>query len=91
MMEHVEKLRATVTELEQELHSLPAVDDESRELLQQAMREIRAALHQEQPLELRPDSMSDRLRVAASKFEGSHPALTAILSRIIDGLGQMGI
>ena len=91
MTEHVEKLRATVTELEQELRLLPAVDDESRALLQEAMREIRAVLRQEQPSELPPDSVTDRLRVAASEFEGSHPTLTAILSRIIDGLGQMGI
>ena len=37
------------------------------------------------------DSLTGRLRQAALQFEESHPNLTGILSRLIDGLGQMGI
>lgn len=38
-----------------------------------------------------PESLVERLRLAAHQFESSHPTLTGILSRLIDGLGQMGI
>lgn len=91
MTEHVEKLRATVAELERELRALPEVDAESRAVLQEAMREIRTALHEAEPQTARPEGLISRLRAAAEEFEGSHPTLTAILSRIVDGLGQMGI
>jgi hypothetical protein len=37
------------------------------------------------------DTVIDRLNHAAQQFENSHPTLTGILSRLIDGLGQMGI
>jgi hypothetical protein len=33
----------------------------------------------------------DRLHAAAQEFEESHPTVTGILSRLIDGMGQMGI
>jgi hypothetical protein len=37
------------------------------------------------------DTVIDQLKHAAHQFEDSHPTLTGILSRLIDGLGQMGI
>jgi len=91
MSEHIEKLRATVLELEQELRTLQTVDDEARQVLEEAMREIRATLHDEEQAELQRQTLRDQLQTAAHEFEGSHPTLTGILSRLIDGLGQMGI
>ncbi len=91
MSEHVEKLRATVLELEQELRSLPTVDDEARQVLQDAMRQIRTALHEEEQAEQQRQTLRDQLQTAATEFEGSHPTLTGLLSRLVDGLGQMGI
>ncbi len=91
MSEHVEKLRATVLELEQELRSLPAVDDEARQVLQDAMSKIRAALHEQEEVERQRETLRDQLQTAANEFEGSHPTLTGLLSRLVDGLGQMGI
>lgn len=91
MSEHADKLRAMVAELEQELRTLAPVDDETRRLLQEAMQEIRTALHEEDQTEFPPQTLLDRLQHAAQAFEGSHPTLTGILSRLIDGLGQMGI
>jgi hypothetical protein len=48
-----------------------------------------------EPAEAEPaeeaDLLTGRLRQAALQFEESHPNLTGILSRLIDGLGQMGI
>ena len=41
--------------------------------------------------ELHRQSLIQRLTEATEKFEGSHPALTSVVTRLIDGLGQMGI
>ena len=70
MSEHVEKLRATVLELEQELRSLQTVDDEARQVLQDAMRQIRAALHEEEQAERQRQTLRDQLLAAAHVFEG---------------------
>jgi Domain of unknown function (DUF4404) len=84
------KLRATVAELEQELRDSANLDDESRQMLRQTVGEIRAALRDEEtPLE--SQSLAQRLSEATGKFEGSHPALTNVVARLIDGLAQMGI
>jgi hypothetical protein len=106
MPDSIEKLKAIIRELETELHGLPAVDEQAAELLQDAIREIQSVLYLRQH-ERSPDgdpdlpagdseaesadSLTDRLNQAAREFEGSHPTLTGILSRLIDGLGQMGI
>lgn len=91
MSEHAEKLKATVAELEEELRSLETLDDETCEVLGEALREIQAALSPEDPNELEAESLMDRLNDATLEFEGSHPTLTGIIGRLIDGLGQMGI
>jgi signal transduction histidine kinase len=91
MSEKLERLKATVTELEEELHALKELDDDSRAVLREAVQEIQAALHEEEPGNLESQSLTDRLTDATREFEGSHPTLTGIITRLIDGLGQMGI
>ncbi len=91
MSEHMEKLKATVAELEEELRSLETLDDETCEVLEEALREIQAALNPDETTELEAESLMDRLNDATHEFEGSHPTLTGIISRLVDGLGQMGI
>ncbi len=106
MADSIEKLKAIVRELEDELHDLVAVDDEAAELLHEAIREIQdvlqarerddsaaaaaESLDEDLPSDSR-ESVIERLQLAAHQFENSHPTLTGILSRLIDGLGQMGI
>jgi polyhydroxyalkanoate synthesis regulator phasin len=90
MPERINKLRATVTELEAELAGLSEVDDETRAVLEEAVREIQDALH-EQPETLEHQTLSDRLRDAAKDFEASHPTLYGVVTRTIDALAQMGI
>ncbi len=116
MADSIEKLKAIVRELEDELHQLAAVDEQAAELLHEAIREIEDVLHPRQmddsdaaatnavtegqadaerldetlPSDSQ-DSLIERLSSAAHQFESSHPTLTGILSRLIDGLGQMGI
>ncbi len=105
MSEHIEKLRTVVRELEDELHSLEDVDQQAREVLQEALREIQIVLQRQQtdsPATREPEpeasaapadseSVLDQLRESAYEFEGSHPTFSGVLMRLIDGLGQMGI
>jgi hypothetical protein len=87
----IEKLRAAVSELEQELQRLKTVDDDARRVLHGAVQEIRAALHEEESSEARRSSLIKRLQDSMEQFEATHPAVTNILSRLIDGLAQLGI
>ncbi len=90
MPERIEKLRATITELEAELASLTELDATTRELLEEAVGDMRAALDK-QSAEIEPNSLTERLRESAEAFESSHPTLYGIVSRTIDALAQMGI
>jgi len=87
----IEKLRTTVSELEQVLRGTKNLDKESRQILEQAVQEIRAALQPETRSETDRQSLIEGLRESVERFESTHPSLTAVLSRLIDGLAQMGI
>lgn len=73
------------------MHESGTFDDESRRALQEALREIRSALQEDQQTDAERQSLIERLKVAVEKFEGSHPTLTGTFMRLIDGLGEMGI
>ena len=91
MSEHANKIKAVLAELEEELRTLPSVDGDTRKVLEDTVQEIQSALAPDEPGELQPQSLTDRLGATAQEFEESHPTLTGIISRLIDGLGQMGI
>jgi hypothetical protein len=91
MTEHIQRLRTTVKELEDELHELDSIDDEARDVLRAAMEEIQVALQAASSTPLETHSVSERLNGVARDFESSHPTLAGIINRLIDGLGQMGI
>jgi len=80
-----------ISELEKELSAVETVDDESRQRLLEAVREIRSTLEGNAASKLRPHSLIGRLQDGVQKFEGSHPTLTVTLSRLIDGLAEIGI
>ena len=61
MPERIEKLRATIGELESELASLSEIDDETREVLNDAVSEIQTALKQA-PSNIEHQSLADRLQ-----------------------------
>lgn len=90
MAERIEKLRTLLDELEQELRDVEALDDQTRSKLQAAAEEIQTAL-QEENAHLEHQTVSTRLGEAVSGFESSHPTLHAVVGRIVDVLGQMGI
>jgi hypothetical protein len=86
-----EKLRATVADLERQLSESPSLDAESRQALEQAIRDIRSTLAANETGAPETHTLVGRLRSAVEKFEGSHPTLTGTMMRLIDGLGEMGI
>lgn len=91
MPERIEKLRALLDELEHELHGVESLDDESRSMLKEAAAEIETALQAEDVSEIEHQTLSDRLNDAVSEFESSHPTIYAVVNRMVDVLGQMGI
>lgn len=98
MPDRIEKLRATLRELEAELAGIDSLDEQTRSELELAREEIEAALQsrssasaaENEPWE-HPSGAIERLRAATRDFEAEHPTLAAIVHRTIDGLGQLGI
>lgn len=90
MPERIEKLRATVSELEAELASLSELDDPTRALLEEAVTELQATLSKK-PDEIEHHSLVEQLSESAEAFRSSHPTLFGIVKRTIDALAQMGI
>ncbi len=91
MPERIERLRATVEELEAELRDLDSIDDETRTVLNEAIDEIQSALKQRDATQLESLSLGDRLQRTVESFEESHPTLAGIVMRVADLLGQIGI
>jgi hypothetical protein len=90
MADRFDKLRATLSELDAELRSVDSLDEATRAQLDAARVEISAALSRGARSEATrhaETSLGDRL----VEFEASHPQLAGILTRLIDGLGQLGI
>lgn len=88
---HIEKLRTTLEELQEELHAVEQLDPQTRELLVEAQTEMGRALHRDDPESLEKHSLIDRLERAGRDFDQSHPTLSRIVGNLIDVLGQMGI
>ena len=91
MPERIEKLRGIVKELEAELESLDPLDAESRQVLEEALEELRSALGQKDTASLESESLLQRLRDAEEHFQVSHPTISGLVLRMINGLGQLGI
>lgn len=102
MPDRNERLRTTLAELEAELHRLPAVDVETRAILEEAVAEITSVLQRGVASSAvagvptaggaasQPHDDS-RWREAVADFEVSHPHLAGLLSRVINALAQIGI
>ena len=90
MAERLDKLRATLAELEAELRGLDSIDDATRDVLAGAAAEIAATLRRGKRTPATKQAESS-LKDQLAEFEASHPQLAGILTRLIDGLGQLGI
>jgi len=87
---------SSVRELLKQLHdtlgSKASLTDADRELLRQLAADIQAALARTGEAERdHPRALADRLQAAVTRFEVTHPDLTAALSRAAKTLGDMGI
>lgn len=95
MTEHVERLRATIRELEAELRDIDTVDAETRRLLEEALQDIDTKIRERSNLppaeSLDDDLLSRRVSGAAERFESTHPTLFGVLTRLAEGLARMGI
>ena len=90
MSDRLEKLRGTLRQLETELAALGTLADATREQLAAACEEMAASLRRGKgasPSVTSDDSLQDRL----ADFEASHPQLAGVVTRMLDGLAQLGI
>jgi hypothetical protein len=90
MADRLEKLRATLAELEAELQSLDSLDDATREQLADAAAEIAASLRRGNRTEAARQA-EQSLRGRLVEFEAQHPQLAIVVGRLLDGLAQLGI
>ena len=90
MPEQLDRLRATLTELENELSTLDTADPSARRMLEEAAAEIIAVLERGERTES-TQRVEGTLRDRVVEFEADHPTLAAVLHRLVDILGQMGI
>ena len=77
-------------ELHQELERAPELRQEDRDLLAQLLRDIQAVLDKTEGAP-HVESIRERLEDAAHRFEVTHPSLTEVVARVINGLSNMGI
>jgi len=90
MSDRLDKLRQTILQLEAELQSVDSLDDQTRAQLTEAAAEITAAINRGQGTEAMrraEGSLQDRL----VDFEAAYPQLAGVITRLLDGLAQLGI
>ncbi|MDD8025455.1 MAG: DUF4404 family protein [Acidobacteriota bacterium] len=85
-------LNESLIELRDELRSVTAVDDSSRETLRRLDDDIHRILNNEGgvPAEHHA-SLRESLQDSIQVFEASHPTVTILVERLIKALSDMGI
>lgn len=84
-------LREVLDELHEALGASSDLDDEAREALFEAAREIRENLEREERTSGEWQSLRQRLMESIERFEESHPRLTEIVGRVAESLSELGI
>jgi hypothetical protein len=90
MPDRLEHLRRLLTQLVAELRAADDLDEPTRQKLAEAASEMIAAMHRDEA-KASPAEDAGTLRDRIVEFEASHPNLAAVMNRLIDMLGQMGI
>jgi len=90
MSDRLDKLRVTLSELDAELRSIDSLDDKTREELAAAAAEIAASLRRGKRSD-QTRQVEDSLQSRLADFEASYPQLAGIVTRLLDGLAQLGI
>jgi hypothetical protein len=75
-----------------EIQKTRSIDDKGSELLRDLEGDIRTLLErsQETPVQVHP-SITQRLELAVTEFEITHPHLTTLISSLLDSLSSAGI
>jgi hypothetical protein len=81
-----------VKELHQQLQQVDSLKERDRELVDRLRRDIESLLaHTGEGRASERESVIGQLEDAVGRFEVSHPDLTAVMSRVIKALSDMGI
>jgi sugar-specific transcriptional regulator TrmB len=87
-----EALRKLIEQLHAEIQNTHTVDKKGQELLTHLEADIQELLDRtEGNVMLVHPSTVQRLEEGLNHFEATHPALTALLSRFLEALGNVGI
>ena len=87
-----EAIRNLLKQLHGTLNGATSITEKDRELLKQLSVDIQALLAQPGAVtRARHQPIIERLQVAVSRFEVSHPDLTATMAQVSKTLGDMGI
>jgi hypothetical protein len=81
-------LQQSLTRLHSELSTAPRLDETSKGLLREVLKDIEGALKDPQPAASAPRS---RLEELAVRFDVGHPALSASIREFVDLLGGAGL
>jgi Domain of unknown function (DUF4404) len=85
-------IRALLKKLHHTLDGTPSIAPEDRALLKQLSADIQAILAKSgAPAGTSHKSIIDQLQTAVTRFEVSHPDLTATMEQVSKKLGDMGI
>lgn len=85
-------VRALLKQLHDTLGSAKRITKEDRELLEQLAADIQAVLARSGAQGAGGQkSLADQLQAAVTRFEVSHPDLTAAMAQVSKQLGDMGI
>jgi hypothetical protein len=86
------ELQKTLRQLHGEIKNTQAVDEKGQELLRDLEGDINALLDrsEDHPVQVHP-SVIQRLETTLSHFEVTHPALTTLISRLLESLSNAGI
>lgn len=85
----IQELQKILEQLKQELAASEFVKSTSKSDLQQLIDQIEGVISEDE--KMTADLLNEPLNDAVTRFEGSHPQLTAILNNIISALSNMGI
>ncbi len=87
-----ETIRNHLKALHSALNSATVITEKDRALLKQLLRDIEALLAQPGAMSsAEHQSIVNRLQTAVTRFEVSHPDLTATMTQVSKALGDMGI
>ena len=82
------RLRTLLVELDRELKSASSLDEQSRDLLEQVLADVRKL---DAPGPGQHGSAENRLRELVLQFESDHPRLSGAVAQVADALGKLGI